>query len=82
MQIGKRQNSLDGMHAEFNGRVAKREDNFPVVSTLHRQEVRHVDFLKVHKTTSSTAQNVFLRFGDSRKLTIILAKIHTHGESA
>ena len=71
---GKRQKSLDGK--EFN----ERADKLPSVSSKwHRQEVHHVAFLKVHKTASSTAQNVFLRFGDSRKLTFILA--HTHGES-
>ena len=42
-------------------------------------EVTHVAFLKVHKTASSTAQNVFLRFGDERNLSFILA--HTKGES-
>jgi hypothetical protein len=36
-------------------------------------EKRHVAFLKVHKTGSSTVQNIFLRFGDSRNLTFILA---------
>ena len=29
-------------------------------------EVKHVSFLKVHKTGSSTVQNIFLRFGESR----------------
>ena len=43
------------------------------------KEVRHVAFLKVHKTASSTAQNVFLRFGSERNLTFLLA--HTQGES-
>ncbi|WAR06094.1 G3ST3-like protein [Mya arenaria] len=43
------------------------------------KEIRHVAFLKVHKTASSTAQNVFLRFGDARNLTFVLA--HTKGES-
>ena len=79
VQVGKRQNSDDGMHNDFNGSFAQREDKLPGVSTWQGQEVRHVAFLKVHKTASSTAQNVFLRFGDSRKLTFILA--HTHGES-
>ena len=44
-----------------------------------RKEIRHVAFLKVHKTASSTAQNIFLRFGDARNLTFMLA--HTNGES-
>ena len=79
VQVGNRQNSLDGMHEQFNGSAAKREAKLPDVITWHRQEVHHVAFLKVHKAASTTAQNVFLRFGDSRKLTFILA--HTHGES-
>ena len=79
VQVGKRQNSDDDMHSDFNGSFAEREDKLPGISTWQGQEVRHVAFLKVHKTASSTAQNVFLRFGDSRKLTFILA--HTHGES-
>lgn len=45
----------------------------------NKPEVTHVAFLKVHKTASSTAQNVFLRFGDARNLTFVLA--HTKGES-
>lgn len=36
------------------------------------QEVRHNAFLKVHKTGSSTLQNIFLRFGYKRNLTIVL----------
>lgn len=36
------------------------------------REKRHVAFLKVHKTGSSSVQNIFLRFGDSRNLTFIL----------
>ncbi|XP_052783665.1 galactosylceramide sulfotransferase-like isoform X2 [Mya arenaria] len=34
--------------------------------------VRHVAFLKVHKTGSSTAQNIFLRFGWNHNLTFVL----------
>lgn len=37
-----------------------------------KREKRHVVFLKVHKTGSSSVQNIFLRFGDSRNLTFIL----------
>ncbi|KAL3836447.1 hypothetical protein ACJMK2_021879 [Sinanodonta woodiana] len=36
-------------------------------------EVRHVAFLKVHKAASSTAQNIFLRFGWTRNLTFVLS---------
>lgn len=44
-----------------------------------KQPVTHIAFLKVHKTASSTAQNVFLKFGDENNLTFVLA--HTKGES-
>lgn len=37
------------------------------------KEVHHVAFLKVHKTGSSSVQNIFLRFGYSRNLTFVLA---------
>lgn len=37
------------------------------------EERRHIAFLKVHKTGSSSVQNIFLRFGDLRNLTFILA---------
>ncbi|XP_053402961.1 galactose-3-O-sulfotransferase 2-like [Mercenaria mercenaria] len=41
-------------------------------------EKRHVAYLKVHKTGSSTVQNIFLRFGDSRNLTFVLAHDNKH----
>lgn len=44
-----------------------------------KPEVHHVVLLKVHKTGSSTAQNIFLRFADSRNLTLVLA--NTRGET-
>ena len=78
-QIGNRQKPPESIAENLNSTVLQTKDKLPRTSTLQRQEVRHVAFLKVHKTASSTAQNVFLRFGDSRKLTFILA--HTHGES-
>ena len=37
-----------------------------------RAERSHVAFLKIHKTGSTTAQNMFLRFGWNRNLTFIL----------
>lgn len=37
-----------------------------------KKEVQHVAFLKVHKAASSTAQNVFLRYGWYRNLTFVL----------
>lgn len=63
----------------FDERILAKEDEILESDVMRRREIPHVAFLKVHKTASSTAQNVFLRFGDSRKLTFILA--HTHGES-
>ena len=39
------------------------------------QATRHVAFIKVHKCGSSTAQNVFLRFGYERNLTFLLGKL-------
>lgn len=40
---------------------------------LPKTEVQHVAFLKVHKAASSTAQNIFLRFGWKRNSTFVLA---------
>lgn len=61
--------------------AAKKKAQQKVIKTNEKEkkEVTHVAFLKVHKTASSTAQNVFLRFGDARNLSFILA--HTKGES-
>lgn len=39
---------------------------------IDNSEKHHVALVKVHKTGSSTLQNIFLRFGDSRNLTFIL----------
>ena len=41
-------------------------------SSVLKPEVQHVAFLKVHKTGSSTLQNIFFRFGYRRNLTIVL----------
>ena len=79
VNVGERHAYQADVHGNFNKSVFGKEDEILERDTLHRQEVRHVAFLKVHKTASSTAQNVFLRYGDARKLTFILA--HTHGES-
>ena len=38
----------------------------------HNKEQRHVAFLKVHKSGSTTIQNILLRFGWSRNLTFVL----------
>ncbi|KAK3578798.1 hypothetical protein CHS0354_030216 [Potamilus streckersoni] len=40
-------------------------------------EVRHVAFLKVHKAASSTAQNIFLRFGWTRNLFFVMSSTKT-----
>ncbi|WAR13222.1 G3ST3-like protein [Mya arenaria] len=44
-------------------------------NTMYQEspEIHHVAFIKIHKTGSSTAQNIFLRFGVSRNLTFVLA---------
>ncbi|XP_045187552.1 galactose-3-O-sulfotransferase 2-like [Mercenaria mercenaria] len=44
-----------------------------VKSIRNKLETTHVAFLKIHKTASTTVQNIFLRFGQSRNLTFILA---------
>jgi len=40
---------------------------------LPQQEIQHVAFLKVHKAASSTAQNIFMRFGWRRNSTFVLS---------
>lgn len=45
-------------------------ENHPAVP---KAEVQHIAFLKVHKAASSTAQNIFLRFGWKRNSTFVLA---------
>ncbi|XP_033738293.1 galactose-3-O-sulfotransferase 3-like [Pecten maximus] len=40
--------------------------------SLTTKERRHIAFLKVHKAASSTAQNIFLRFAQSRDLLVVL----------
>ena len=37
-----------------------------------QQEIRHVAYIKVHKTASSSIQNIFFRFGFDRNLTFVL----------
>lgn len=48
-------------------------------SNIHQKDVnsyyRRIAFLKVHKAGSSTAQNIFLRYGESRNLTFLLSKV-------
>lgn len=40
---------------------------------LPKEEVQHIAFLKVHKAASSTAQNIFMRFGWKRNSTFVLS---------
>ena len=43
-------------------------------STTPPSEVRHIGFVKVHKAASSTAQNIFFRFGLNRNLTFVFTQ--------
>ena len=49
-----------------------RRSGSQLFNTTVSSEVRHVAFLKVHKTGSSTIQNLFFRFGYKRKLSLVL----------
>ena len=49
-----------------------RRSGFLCCNSTISPEVRHVAFLKVHKTGSSTLQNLFFRFGYKRNLSIVL----------
>ncbi|XP_045209673.2 galactose-3-O-sulfotransferase 2-like isoform X2 [Mercenaria mercenaria] len=70
----RRSNGLESANKNFlnSAKQNNMTENKPKPAT-------HVAFLKVHKTASSTAQNVFLKFGDENNLTFVLA--HTKGES-
>lgn len=54
------------------GRLESDVAHRPAETNTPKKEVQHVAFLKVHKAASSTAQNIFLRFGWYRNLTIVL----------
>lgn len=41
-------------------------------SSTVQQEIRHIAYIKVHKTASSSIQNIFFRFGFDRNLTFVL----------
>lgn len=47
--------------------------------SVSRKPYNRVAFLKVHKAGSSTAQNIFLRYGESRNLTFVISK-HREGQ--
>ncbi|XP_052064236.1 galactosylceramide sulfotransferase-like isoform X2 [Mytilus californianus] len=42
---------------------------------LSKEFFKKVAFLKVHKAGSTTAQNIFLRYGESRNLTFVISRI-------
>ena len=65
--------SVEGPEYTLRGQtvLVKKTDSLYSNSTSS-QEVRHNAFLKVHKTGSTTIQNIFFRFGYKRNLTIIL----------
>lgn len=69
----KRRNNLESANKDFINSGQKKE------SKTRLKSATHIAFLKVHKTASSTAQNVFLKYGDENNLTFVLA--HTKGES-
>jgi len=47
--------------------------------SVSRKRYNRVAFLKVHKAGSSIAQNIFLRYGESRNLTFVISK-HREGQ--
>lgn len=53
---------------------------FKIISTTEEKvvdnKIYHVAFLKVHKSGSTTAQNIFLRFGWEHNLTFVLPPAH------
>ncbi|XP_060593024.1 galactose-3-O-sulfotransferase 2-like isoform X2 [Ruditapes philippinarum] len=71
----RRQNDLESANKAFLNISSEQKNK----SNLKLKPSTHIAFLKVHKTASSTAQNVFLKFGDENNLTFVLA--HTKGES-
>lgn len=70
---------------EISWKPTLTEPNFEPTTTALRNEPikkKHYDrvaFLKTHKAGSSTAQNIFLRYGESRNLTFLLAR-HRKGQ--
>lgn len=77
VQAEKNNENLKSANARFLG--VQGDDIAMKYGEENAKPIQHIAFLKVHKTASSTAQNVFLRFGDARNLTFVLA--HTKGES-
>ena len=57
----------------FIGQFAPGTANSTAEQPQSKKEVQHIAFLKVHKAASSTAQNIFLRFGWYRNLTFVLS---------
>ncbi|KAJ8309773.1 hypothetical protein KUTeg_011638 [Tegillarca granosa] len=52
--------------------TAQKDDIGTKQNNISGPEVRHVAFFKVHKAASSTAMNIFLRFGYKRNLIFVL----------
>ncbi|XP_071120020.1 galactosylceramide sulfotransferase-like [Mytilus edulis] len=45
---------------------------------LSKTFFKRVAFVKVHKAGSSTAQNIFLRYGESRNFTFVISRVRDH----
>lgn len=65
---------MEASHARFKSFCSDVTGAHINVSENSRREVRHIMFLKVHKAASSTAQNIFMRFGTKRGLVFMLPK--------
>ncbi|XP_052806358.1 galactose-3-O-sulfotransferase 2-like [Mya arenaria] len=68
----------DNKVQEFTRNNKGNADTYATTTTAEKieaskEEVQHIAFLKVHKAASSTAQNIFLRFGWKRNLTFVLS---------
>ncbi|XP_046565636.1 galactosylceramide sulfotransferase-like [Haliotis rubra] len=65
----KRTQTADHLNREHKQPIAEE-----VVNNVTVPEVHHVVFLKVHKAASSTVMNIFMRFGISRNLSVMVPK--------
>ncbi|XP_067657449.1 galactose-3-O-sulfotransferase 2-like isoform X2 [Haliotis asinina] len=65
----KRSQTADQVRSEHKQPIAEE-----VVNNVTVPEVHHVVFLKVHKAASSTVMNIFMRFGISRNLSVMVPK--------
>ena len=75
--VARRVSKLDILHQiqpeAFIGQFAPEAAEGTTYHPPPKEEVQHIAFLKVHKAASSTAQNIFLRFGWYRNLTFVLS---------